>query len=157
MGVVLAPLPVSTSHEQTLFNQQMKTIFQTNNLPTSHHYGHIAKLFLEKSDGKTIFPKTISMLKKYYEKWKINQQIKHFSNYVKPSLKKLHSQMSKQQVKPPPTRTFSPIKKIPTNVVNAIETPNIIQRPAFTYPTQTELKKMTQKCAAFPRCQFKVI
>ena len=82
MGVVLAPLPVSTSHEQKLFNQEMKKIFQTNSLPTSHHYGNMAKLFLEKSDGKNIFPKTLSMLKKYYEKWKINQQIKHFSNYV---------------------------------------------------------------------------
>ena len=46
----------------------MKKIFQINNLPTSHHYGHMAKLFLEKSDGKTIFPKTLSMLKKYYKK-----------------------------------------------------------------------------------------
>ena len=105
---------------------------------------------------KIYFPKLCPCLKNY-EKWKINQQIKHFSNYVKPSLKKTHSQMSKQQVKPPPTRTFSPIKKIPTNVVNAIERPNIIQTTAFTYPTQIELKKMTQKCAAFPKCQFKII
>lgn len=65
--------------------------------------------------------------------------------------------MSKQQVKPPHTRTFSPIKKIPTNVVKAVDTTNIIQRSAFSYPTQTELTKMTQKCTAFPRCQFKVI
>ena len=50
MGVVLAPLPVSTSHEQKLFNQEMKKIFQTSSLPTLHHYGHMAKLFLEKSN-----------------------------------------------------------------------------------------------------------
>jgi hypothetical protein len=54
-----------------MFNDYM----QSYPKPTDKDWGELAKLFKQKTDYKTIFPKLPTMLKSYYKKWRDNQLI----------------------------------------------------------------------------------
>ena len=90
MGVNLAPLPISTVEEHKRFNKFMNNISSKNFVPTFNDYKRLGIDFLNVSNGKNIFPKTINMLQKHYKKWQMNRQIKLFSIKVKKNYENLH-------------------------------------------------------------------
>ena len=67
------PLDVSTAKEIQIFNNFMKDLDQPFN---SHSIHQLAKHFKERADYKQVFPKLPTMLKRYYKKWKMTQEIK---------------------------------------------------------------------------------
>ena len=66
MGLVLALLPIATKEEIKIFTAFMLT----HPKPTDSNFRDLAKLYKEKADGITIFPKLPSMVKSYYIRWK---------------------------------------------------------------------------------------
>ena len=72
----------------------------------------MAKEFLIKSNGETIYPKTVAMLQKYYKRWKLNQQIKMFQKQIK-KFSNITNELKNQRVTTPSTRKIKPPKKFP--------------------------------------------
>ena len=65
MNTEMAALPISTKKEYKLFNDWMCTTSSKNRELSFKDYLQMANDFLNKENGKTIFPKTVPMLKKY--------------------------------------------------------------------------------------------
>ena len=63
---------------------------------TDSNFKALAKLFKEKADGKTIFPKLPSMVKHYYNRWKTNNEIKASRDNVRSEANDLHEKLFKK-------------------------------------------------------------
>ena len=65
--------------EMHLFNEFMRE----HPRPTAKTWDELAALFKFKSDYETIFPKLPSMLRNYYNKWKVTQELTMLKDTVK--------------------------------------------------------------------------
>jgi hypothetical protein len=73
------PLHIAHPREMHLFNEFLKE----HPRPSAKGWEDLAKLFKEKSDYLTIFPKLPSMLSNYYNKWKVIQELVMIKDSVK--------------------------------------------------------------------------
>jgi hypothetical protein len=73
------PLHVAHPREMHLFNEFMRE----HPRPTTKTWDELAALFKFKSDYETIFPKLPSMLRNYYNKWKVTQELTMLKDTVK--------------------------------------------------------------------------
>ena len=119
MQVVLAPLPPSTAAEYKLFHIEIGRVAAQNKVPTKADFHRIARNFLEKSDGKVIFPKTVEMLHKHYISWKFNQRIKALQKSVVDTVESLSGALAKQRAPAPAVRTFKLPQK-PSMLLNSM-------------------------------------
>ena len=71
MGIKYPLMPVATRQEIVIF-----TRFMANNKPTETNFKKLAMRYKRCGNGVTVFPKLPSMLKAYYKRWELNQQIK---------------------------------------------------------------------------------
>jgi len=89
LRLVLPLLPIATKEEIKLFTEFM----MSHPNPTDSNFKALAKLFKEKADGKTIFPKLPSMIKSHYNRWKKNQEIKASRENVGSAAKDLRKKL----------------------------------------------------------------
>ena len=73
------PLHVAHPREMHLFNEFMRE----HPRPTAKTWDELAALFKFKSDYETIFPKLPSMLRNYYNKWKVTQELTMLKDAVR--------------------------------------------------------------------------
>jgi hypothetical protein len=73
------PLHVGHPREMHLFNEFLRE----HPRPTAKLWEELAALFKVKSDYETIFPKLPSMLRNYYNKWKVNQELMMLTDAVR--------------------------------------------------------------------------
>ena len=71
MGLVGPPLHIAHPKEKRIFNDFMAD----NPNPTGKSWEDLSNLFLQKSDYKDMFPKLPSMVRNYYNKWKLTQDL----------------------------------------------------------------------------------
>ena len=160
MGVNLAPLPISTVEEHKRFKKFMNNISSKNVVPTFNDYKRLGIDFLNVSNGKNIFPKTINMLQKHYKKWQMNRQIKLFSIKVKKNYENLHKKLSAQRVPPPKTRIFSIKDTVPPKVTSIDPIPkikrDIIKKEELADRTKKSQQicyiHMAKPCVRWPYC-----
>jgi hypothetical protein len=74
------PLHMSHPREKSIFYKFFERHPQQ---PTGKTWDELAALFLAKADYTTIFPKLPSMLRNYYNKWKITQELVMIKDSVK--------------------------------------------------------------------------
>jgi len=67
-----SPLDVSTRKERSIFNEYMQ---QNPGNPTAGSLKTLAKLFKQKADYKTVFPKLPSQLSRHYKEWREKQDV----------------------------------------------------------------------------------
>ena len=155
MDVQLAPLPISTIAERKMFNDFVNTISCQKNLPKFDDYNKLAINYLNHSNGKDIFPKTITMLQKHYKKWRINTEIKNFQIRIKKNYESILAELSKQRVQPPKTRVFSIKDNMPPKITDIApvkslikneEHDNSLKQPILNY------KSMGMPCIRWPLC-----
>jgi hypothetical protein len=92
MGLAIPLLPIATKYEIAIFTKFM----QDHPKPTDAHFITLAKLYKQKADGKTIFPKLPSMVKSYFNQWKRNQEIKASEENVGAEALRLREQLFKR-------------------------------------------------------------
>ena len=131
MQVVLAPLPPSTAAEYKLFHVEIRRVAAKNKSPTKTDFHRIAKLFLDKADGKVIFPKTVEMLHKHYISWKFNQRLKALQKSVADKVESLSTALAKQRAPAPAIRTFKLPQEPSTLLLSTME-----HKPNFVPPEQ---------------------
>ena len=90
--LVLPLLPIATREEIKLFTEFM--LSHPN--PTDSNFKALAKLFKEKADGKTIFPKLPSMVKHYYNRWEKINEIKASRDNIGSVAKDLREKLFKK-------------------------------------------------------------
>ena len=74
----MPPLPIAHKHEKKIFND----FYNNHPRPTDATRRELAKLFLQKANHTTIFPKLPSMIKSYESKWKKSCLIKLAANQM---------------------------------------------------------------------------
>ena len=72
MGVQCPPLPPSGKQEMQMLNE----FYQRNPSATDRQFENLAREFLDKADGKEIFPKLPSMLKADFGRWKRSSNLR---------------------------------------------------------------------------------
>jgi hypothetical protein len=93
------PLPFSTKDKFKKFNQQIRDNPHVN----SKWFKEKASEYRDLANGKTMFPKTASMLKQHYEQsWKGGQLIKAAQLGMGKSLKELSAKLCGARTKSPP-------------------------------------------------------
>jgi hypothetical protein len=106
MQVVLALLPPSTAAEYKLFHVEIGRVAAQNKAPSRTDMHRIARTFLDRADGKVIFPKTVEMLQKHYVSWKFNQRLKDPQLRAAKTVDSLSTAFAKQRLTAPAIRTF---------------------------------------------------
>ena len=104
MNTEKAALPISIVPEYILFNKWMNETSSKNRELNLKDYLEMAHNFLNQSNGKNVFSKTITMLKQCYKKWKLKQQIKMFSKKIEKTMTTLSQDFNNQRVPTPGTR-----------------------------------------------------
>ena len=66
MNLTYPPLPITHKHEKKLFND----FYREHPTANDTNRKKLVKLFLEKSNCTTIFPKLLSIIEAYENKWK---------------------------------------------------------------------------------------
>lgn len=96
MGVQCPPLGVQGKDECKMFS----TFMLSNPALTDTAVSTLCKWYLEKSDGKTIFPKTPSMIKSYYRQWQHNQLIRKVVAETKSAINRTINQLHRVHAPP---------------------------------------------------------
>lgn len=91
-GLIFPLLPIASKEEIKIFTRFMLDHPQA----TKSNFIKLAKLYKEKSDGKTVFPKLPSMVKAYYNRWKMNQAIKASQASIGPGAIQLREALFKK-------------------------------------------------------------
>lgn len=144
------------------------TNFMTDHAPTEANFRKLAKIFRQRADGITIFPKLPSMLKAYYKRWEQNRKIKVAQNAVTRNVKALlqrlwQSSISVKDVYIKNTIEVADNKSESNNVLVATKEEgkeNVVAKyvPPIQAPTQKEYIPTTpsnqesRRCAWYPMC-----
>jgi hypothetical protein len=107
MGVCIPPLPLSTEKEYRLYTC---AVLKYPSMKKSK-LREIGILFKKHSNGKDIFPKTISMLKAHHDKWVCNQLIRRASMGMSENVKHLKQALSLARVDSPPDANWQEKKQ----------------------------------------------
>jgi 3'-5' exonuclease len=146
MGVCIPPLPLSTEKEYKLYTRAVLKYPSVN----KSELREIGILFKKHSNGKDIFPKTISMLKAHHDKWVRNQLIRRASMGMSENVKRLKQVLSLARVDSPPDAHTWESKQ------EHIEAALTMFVPPLTAPMQEcEILTITQKqrkCSWEPYC-----
>lgn len=90
MNVICPPLPIAHRDEKRIFND----FYKNNPTSTDTTRKQLAKIFLQKANYQTIFPKLPSMLKAHEKKWKKNSLIKLATDQMRENYEQLLSVLS---------------------------------------------------------------
>ena len=164
MGLVLALLPIATKEEIKIFAAFMLTHPKL----TDSNFRDLAKLYKEKADGITIFPKLPSMVKSYYIRWKKNQEIKASRRTLGSAAVELREKLFKnstsierfhpaESVASPVDLVGAPVAPLPDEEAastSAVETfvPPIVA-PSQQQHIPVHSKTAGHRCAWAPFCQ----
>jgi hypothetical protein len=135
MGVTIPPIMPCTKEEFT---------------PTSKTWSKMARVFVSKADGRTIFPKLPSMLRSYDDRWKANQSVKQIQLAVaKGEVGKLKEALRNKRADPSGGREREEAKRYSQKAEKFV--------PPLSAPKQeSEVKPKTQQrdrqCAWEPVC-----
>jgi hypothetical protein len=142
------PLHIAHPREMYLFNEFLKE----HPKPSAKNWEDLAKLFLEKSDYLTIFPKLPSMLRNYYNKWKVTQELVMIKDSIKTDyydlLKKfvqpsseIKSAAAEFQKNASDRQLLEPIEDLGETVTQTVfdtAPPNPMPLPPLVAPAQSE-------------------
>jgi hypothetical protein len=131
MQVVLAPLPPLAAAEYKLFHVEIGRVAAQNKAPSRTDMHRIARTFLDRADGKVIFPKTVEMLQKQYVSWKFNQRLKDLQLRVTKTVDSLSTAFAKQRLTAPAICTFK-LPQEPSKLLNLM----MEQKTNFVPPEQ---------------------
>jgi hypothetical protein len=146
MGVCIPPLPLSTEKEYKLYTRAVLKYPSVN----KNELREIGILFKKHSDGKDIFPKTISMLKAHHDRWVRNQLIRRASMGMGENVKRLRKALGLARVDLPPGANAREPKQ------GGVDAALTMFVPPVTAPLQaSEILTSTQKgrkCSWEPYC-----
>ena len=177
MGLVFPLLPIASRYEIAMLTKFM----QDHPKPTDAHFIMLAKLYKQKSNGTTIFPKLPSMVKSYFNQWKRNQEIKASKENVGSEALQLREQLFKRSTCAEEVHTSEIIKAVQDASLAYQESPPLARYavalpsrhgegasqaarahvPPVAAPTQTEYVnphsiKSRRKCAWAPFCKYTI-
>jgi len=126
----------------------------------------LSKIYFQKHNGTTIFPKLISMIDQYDKQWKQNNLIKLAKEELKESFKKLRGHLTRDKADAPQMpRTVNDEEQIDsamdeslTNVMNAPQqlyvAPSCAPEQSSFVPTSNteETSQQGRKCFYAPYC-----
>jgi hypothetical protein len=172
MGLVLAPLGLSTHEEFKIYNEKMRMLALAGKNPGPVAYHDLAKEYKRLANGKTIFPKTPDMLLAHQTRWKLNRMIKSLNLSVKVQVGEAMENFRNQRIEPPRLRQF-PMPDV-SSIANSSmwEKRNFVPPPAAPYQKMYVSKQIQddadvkqpmlnqsmagRRCANFPRCCLQV-
>lgn len=144
------------------------TDFMTDHAPTEANFRRLAKIYRQRANGITIFPKLPSVLKSHYKIWEQNRKIKVAENAVNPNVKALlqrlwQSLISVKDVYFKNTIEATENKSESKNVLVAMkeeDKENVVAK--YVPPTQAPTPKQyipttlsnqeSRRCAWYPMC-----
>jgi hypothetical protein len=146
MGLECPPLPVGHKDEYSIFSQY----FLRHPRVTATTWRELGHEFLQKTDGKTIYPKLQSMLKSHYQQWKQNQLIRRIENATRDKVKQTMDQMQRRRLAP---ASADPVVR-DSNVDGSIPATNFVPPLAAPEASSFVPSDPTGASDDFPFCYY---
>jgi len=152
MKLKCPPLPLSTKQEHLIYNDYLKSHPQ----PATKNWDELAQIFKNITNGKTVFPKLPSMLKRYYDQWSKNQSIKMIGMQIRGGYNQVLLKLSSERAEAAPFVLQE--QGIAHNTTSSTRQPVAFVPPSVApYQTHEILMPTTEKtgrsCAWYPFCK----
>jgi len=152
MKLKCPPLPLSTKQEHLINNGYLKSHPQ----PATKNWDELAQIFKNITNGKTVFPKLPSMLKRYYDQWSKNQSIKMIGMQIRGGYNQVLLNLSSERAEAAPFVLQE--QGIAHNTTSSTRQPVAFVPPSVApYQTHEILMPTTEKtgrsCAWYPFCK----
>lgn len=149
LGVTCPPLPIDSKEEKAIFNS-----FLTKNPSlTGGAVPLLCKEYSKATNGTTIFPKTISMIRQYYKRWKASRKIKAAEKKAGSRFRELLLSLSKCTT-PDRAITLESHKTRPKadNKGQDNDRASKLVADMTKVPEQTKPTRAARRCVYFPWC-----
>lgn len=145
------PLPIGGRREEI---RMFSTFMSLYPKASDANWRKLSKLFLKKSNGKTIFPKLPSMLKSYHSRWQQNQVIKQLEKKLETPINEVLQQLHRARSAPTEPEPVLHVVTVAVNVPQRNFVPSVAaaQQSAFLESANSKRAKQGQRCYYEPFC-----